>query len=187
VTFHARKIGLCPNVHRDGGLGGQGACSSRPIVQPSAQKLTDHHQSAASMTRSGGPLPNKTERSGGTNPAAYRVSRRTAGSEMRPQASRGGGRGGAATMSDKHEVTGMYELFDAIETIISASDAAKREELARTIDAYARDFPGEFSWAIGPQAPVLLHRVLTSIDLACRPPSQSRPRPTMRLVDRKSD
>ena len=54
-------------------------------------------------------------------------------------------------MSDEHEVTGMYELFDAIEPIISASDAAKREELARTIDAYARDFPGEFSWAIGPK------------------------------------
>jgi hypothetical protein len=90
-------------------------------------------------------------------------------------------------MKDEHEVTGMYELFDAIETIISASDSAKREELARTIDAYARDFPDEFFWAIGPQAPVLLHRVLTSIDLACRPPSQSRPRPTMRLVDRKSD
>jgi len=90
-------------------------------------------------------------------------------------------------MTDEPQMTGMYELFQAIDAAISASDPLKRETLARTIDAYARDFPDEFCWAIGPQAPTLLHQVLTTIDMACRPPSQSRPRPAVRLVDRKCE
>jgi hypothetical protein len=91
------------------------------------------------------------------------------------------------TMSDERKVTGMYEVFDAIEATIATADPVKREALAKTIDAYARDFPHEFLWAIGPQAPMLLHQVLTTIDVACRSPSQSRPRPAIRLVNRMSD
>jgi hypothetical protein len=90
------------------------------------------------------------------------------------------------TMSEE-KITGMYELVDAIEAAINASDPAKREALALTIDAYAEDFPEEFFWIIGPQAPSLLHLLFTTIDSACRPPSQSKPRPVIRLVDRKPE
>jgi hypothetical protein len=38
-------------------------------------------------------------------------------------------------------ITSIYELLDAIEAIIKATDPAKRESLTRTIDAYAEDFP----------------------------------------------
>jgi hypothetical protein len=84
-------------------------------------------------------------------------------------------------------ITGMYELLDAVEAVITAADPAKREALAKTIDAYAEDFPEEFFWAIGAQAPTLLHHLLSAIDAACRPSSQSKPRPAIRLVDRKPE
>jgi hypothetical protein len=84
-------------------------------------------------------------------------------------------------------MTGMYELLDAVEAVITAADPAKREALAKTIDAYAEDFPDEFFWAIGAQAPTLLHHLLSAIDAACRPSSQSKPRPAIRLVDRKPE
>jgi len=83
-----------------------------------------------------------------------------------------------------HDLTGVYELIEAIEAIIEAADPARREALARTIDAYAEDFPDEFFWATSAQAPMLLYQMLLSIDLACRPEAQSKPRPVMRLVDR---
>jgi hypothetical protein len=38
-------------------------------------------------------------------------------------------------------ITGMYELLDALEAVITAADPAKREALAHTIDAYAENFP----------------------------------------------
>lgn len=85
-------------------------------------------------------------------------------------------------MSDK--VTGVYELLDAIEAVITAANPAKRKALALTIDAYANDFPEEFYWAIGPQSPMLLYNLLSMIDAACRPEAQSKPRPAIRLVDR---
>jgi hypothetical protein len=49
-------------------------------------------------------------------------------------------------MNDEHHVTGMYELLelDAIEPVILASDPAKREALAQTINAYCEDFPDGF-------------------------------------------
>jgi hypothetical protein len=86
-----------------------------------------------------------------------------------------------------HDLTGVYELIEAIEAIIEAADPARREALARTIDAYAEDFPDEFFWATGAQAPMLLYQMLSSIDLACRPEAQSKPRPAMRLVDRSPE
>jgi hypothetical protein len=85
------------------------------------------------------------------------------------------------------EVTGMWKVLDAIEAVIKAADPAKRESLARTIDRYAEDFPEDFYWAIGSQAPTLLFHLLISIDSACRPEAQSRPRPAIRLVDRKPE
>jgi hypothetical protein len=85
------------------------------------------------------------------------------------------------------KLTNMYELLDAIEATLAAADPAKREALAATIDAYAEDFPDEFFWATGAQAPTLLYHLLTTIDAACRPSSQSKPRPAIRLVDRKPE
>jgi hypothetical protein len=32
-----------------------------------------------------------------------------------------------------HELTGMYELLDAIESVVKAADPVKREALARTM------------------------------------------------------
>jgi hypothetical protein len=90
-------------------------------------------------------------------------------------------------MTDDDEITGMYELLDAIEAVIKAADPAKREALARTIDAYSEDFPDEFFWAIGGRAPTLLNHILTTVDAACRPEAQSKPRPAIRLVDRKPE
>ena len=66
------------------------------------------------------------------------------------------------------ELTGMYELLEAIEAVIKASDPDKRAALANTIDAYAEDFPEDFFWAVGPQSPVLLHHMMTAVDGACR-------------------
>jgi hypothetical protein len=85
------------------------------------------------------------------------------------------------------EITGIYELLDAIEAVIKAADPAKREALARTIDAYSEDFPEDFFWAISVQAPTLLHHMMNLIDAACRPEVQSKPRPAIRLVDRKPE
>ena len=81
-------------------------------------------------------------------------------------------------------MTGMYELLDAIESAIRAADPAKRETLAQTIDAYVEDFPNDFFWATGAQAPTLLYHLIMSIDGACRPDEQSKPRGVIRLVDR---
>jgi len=85
------------------------------------------------------------------------------------------------------DITTIYELLDAIEAVIKAADPAKREALTRTIDAYAESFPEDFFWATGSQAPMLLHHLLNTIDSACRPEAQSKPRPVIRLVDRKSE
>ena len=49
------------------------------------------------------------------------------------------------------------------------------------------DNPDDFFWAIGAQSPVLLYQVIMTIDAACRPTSQSKPRPVIRLVDRKPE
>jgi hypothetical protein len=82
---------------------------------------------------------------------------------------------------------GMYELLDAIESVIKAADPVKREALAQTIDAYADDFAEDFFWAVGPRAPTLLNHLLQMIDAACRPELQSKPRSAIRLVDRKPE
>lgn len=84
-------------------------------------------------------------------------------------------------------ITGMWELVEAIEAVIQAADPIKREALAKTIDAYCEDFPEEFVWATGAQAPTLLWHLITSINSACRPEKQSKPRSVVRLVDRKPE
>jgi hypothetical protein len=77
----------------------------------------------------------------------------------------------------------MYELLNAIEATIAAADPAKREVLAATIDAYADDFYG---LPVRRRQLSCIH-LLTTIDAACRPSSQSKSRQAIRLVDRKPE
>jgi hypothetical protein len=88
-------------------------------------------------------------------------------------------------MTDEPKITGVYEFLDALRDVIISSDPAMRETLASTIDAWAEDFPEEFHWATGVQAPVLLHHLLMEVHVSCRPDATSKPRPIIRLVDRK--
>lgn len=90
-------------------------------------------------------------------------------------------------MDEDEAPTDMYGLLDAVEAVIKAADPARREALAEAIDGYAADFPDDFSWAVGPSSPALLHHLMVLIDSACRPDSQSKPRPLIRLVDRKPE
>ena len=85
------------------------------------------------------------------------------------------------------KMTSIYEVLEALEAVIQAADPVKRETLAQTIDAYSEDFPDDFFWATGVQAPVLLHHLIMAIDASCRPSSDSKPRPVIRLVDRKPE
>ena len=85
------------------------------------------------------------------------------------------------------EITGMYDLLDAIEAAIKSADPQKRETLAKTIDAYHEDFPEDFHWAIGARSPTLLSNLLMSINMSCRPDKQSKSRGAVRLVDRKPE
>jgi hypothetical protein len=85
------------------------------------------------------------------------------------------------------DITDLYDLLDAIEEVIKAADPAKREHLAKTMDSYAQDFPEDFFWAISAQSPMMLHNLIAMIDSASRPEAQSKPRPAIRLVDRKPE
>ncbi len=84
-------------------------------------------------------------------------------------------------------MTGMYDLLDAIEAVIKAADPAKREVLAQAIDAYAENFPEDFFWAVGAQAPTLLSNLMMAIDVACRPEEESKRRGVIGLVGRKPE
>ena len=77
-------------------------------------------------------------------------------------------------------------MLDALEEALKSADPVKRKTLAKSIDAYAVDFPEDFHWAIGAQSPTFLYQLLMSIDTACRPDAQSKPR-SVRLVDRKPE
>jgi hypothetical protein len=83
------------------------------------------------------------------------------------------------------EITGMYELLDALEETLQVADPNKREVLAKTLDAYQDDFPDEFHWAIGAQAPTLLSHLMMSIAFACR--SNERPGRFVRLINRRPE
>jgi hypothetical protein len=85
------------------------------------------------------------------------------------------------------EIVGVYELLDAVEAVVKSADPAQRKALAQTLDAYADDFPDEFYWATGVQAPMLLHHLLTSIDIASRPAAQSKARAANRLAESKPE
>jgi hypothetical protein len=80
----------------------------------------------------------------------------------------------------------MYEVLDALEATIKAADPARREHLAKTIDGFHESFPEEFHWATGAQSPTLLYHLMMAIDSACRAEG-SKPRPVLRLMDRKPE
>jgi len=91
-------------------------------------------------------------------------------------------------MTERGKPVGMYEFVNAVEEAIKAADPAKRQALAETIDAYHDDFPIEFHWAIGEQAPALLHNLMLAIDTACRSEDDKRTKAhVIRLVDRKPE
>jgi hypothetical protein len=85
------------------------------------------------------------------------------------------------------DLTSMYDVLDALEQVLKASDPAKRQALAKAIDEYSEDFPDEFFWAVGAQSPALLHNLMMTIDASSRPEAQSKPRAAIRLVDRKPE
>jgi len=85
-------------------------------------------------------------------------------------------------MTDEPKITGVYEVLEALSDVIASSDPAKRETLAKAIDTWAHDFPDEFHWAAGVQAPMLLYQLLMEIDISCRPDATSKPRPVIRLA-----
>ena len=90
-------------------------------------------------------------------------------------------------MTKPRDSVGMYEMLDALEAVIHASDPAKRERLAQAIDHYREDFPDEFHWATGVSAPFLLANVMMAIDASCRAAFEAKARPTTGIAERKRD
>lgn len=82
-------------------------------------------------------------------------------------------------------IIGMYDVIEALEDVIKASDPAKRAVLAEMLDGYGESFPDEFFWATSAQAPSLLHHLFTAVDWSCRPEAQSKAHAPIRLVTRK--
>lgn len=63
----------------------------------------------------------------------------------------------------KRPLVGMYEVLEAVEAAIKSAAPAERAALATTLEHYCDDFPDEFFWAIGPQAPTLLNHLMMSV------------------------
>lgn len=66
-------------------------------------------------------------------------------------------------MSDTDKITDFRDFVEAVRKAITASDPSKRELLTKTIAAYQRDFPDEYYWAAGPQAPAFLCGLMAQI------------------------
>jgi hypothetical protein len=89
---------------------------------------------------------------------------------------------------NKHEeepITGVFEVADALEASLATSDTAKLEVLSKTLNAYSEDFPDEYFWATGAQAPMILYSLMTVIELAGSPARARKSRNVIRLVDGK--
>jgi hypothetical protein len=85
-----------------------------------------------------------------------------------------------------NDVTGMFEVLDALESALKSAEPEKLEHLAKTLDAYSNDFPDEFFWAVGAQAPSLLAQLVTAIDMASRPDNKKSVR-AIKLADRRPE
>jgi hypothetical protein len=66
----------------------------------------------------------------------------------------------------KKRPTDIFDFLDAVEDVIKSAPPEKRAALAQTINAYAKDFPEEFFWATGPQAPNMLHMLMVTVDIS---------------------
>ena len=86
----------------------------------------------------------------------------------------------------EQQMTGMYALLDALETVIKAAPKAERDALATVMDAYAEHFPDDYDWAVSAQSPTLLYHLINTIDAAATDDGQKRGRVT-HLVDRKPE
>jgi hypothetical protein len=84
------------------------------------------------------------------------------------------------------ELTGMYELLDALEAVLKAAPKAERDALAATINAYAEDFPDDYFWAVSAQSPTLLYHLMNAIELAATDDGEKKGR-VIRLVHRKPE
>jgi hypothetical protein len=90
-------------------------------------------------------------------------------------------------MADEEDITDMHAVVDALVDAIATADPAKRQTLAAAMDGYHDDFPDEWHWAAGGQAPALLHHVFMAIDMACRPEFEPKPGRVIRLAHRKPE
>ena len=63
------------------------------------------------------------------------------------------------------DIVTMYDLLEALEEAIKSADPSKRKKLGETLDAYSKDCPDDFFWAISAQSPSLLHNLMTAIDI----------------------
>jgi hypothetical protein len=73
-------------------------------------------------------------------------------------------------------MTDVVHLCAAIENCLRTADPARRKAVAKAFDGYARSFPQNYEWAIGGQAPALLHFLMGSIEMTCaEAPSKSKP------------
>jgi hypothetical protein len=61
------------------------------------------------------------------------------------------------------EIVGVYDFLKALQDVILASDPAKREILSQTMIAWGECDPELYGWAMGMQAPALLHNVMMEI------------------------
>jgi len=76
--------------------------------------------------------------------------------------------------TDGHELTGIFELLDVVEKVVRSADPALQAELQDTLNAYAQDFPDEFYWAVGVQAPAMLHHLMHALMLPPNTPRRLR-------------
>jgi len=74
----------------------------------------------------------------------------------------------------EEQLTGMYEMLEALEAAIKAAPKAERETLAAVMDAYAEDFPDDFYWAVGAQSPTLLYHLINTIEAAATDDGQKK-------------
>lgn len=84
------------------------------------------------------------------------------------------------------EIVTMYELLEALEETIKSAEPSKRKARADTFDAYSKDCPDDFFWAISAQSPTLLSQVMTTIDIYSNSEADSKGHAANRLLNRKA-
>lgn len=85
------------------------------------------------------------------------------------------------------QITDMYVLTDALGAAIRAAPKAERDALAATLDAYQKDFPEDYNWALRAQSPTLLSLLMTSIGFASHDDDPSRTSRMVNFISRKPE